>query len=87
MLKGCGEWCRLKDMFNIQFSLSSHDTVTLVMHIKDERIRNAALLRYTCGHDGRYFGFISFDSNGSPYSNKFKVGVLYCRISLRSKVR
>ena len=28
--------------------------VTLVMHIKDER--NAALLRYTCGHDGRYFG-------------------------------
>ena len=30
--------------------------VTLVMHIKDERIRNAALLRYTCGHDGRYFG-------------------------------
>ena len=30
--------------------------VTLVMHSKDERTRNAALLRYTCGHDGRYFG-------------------------------
>ena len=36
--------------------LSSHDMVTLVMHISDERIRNATLLRYTCGHDGRYFG-------------------------------
>ena len=30
--------------------------VTLVMHSKDERTRNAGLLRYTCGHDGRYFG-------------------------------
>ena len=60
MLKGCGEWCRLKDMFNIRFLLSSHDMVTLVMHIKDERIRNAALLRYTCGHDGRYFGLFHF---------------------------
>ena len=38
------------------FFLSSHDMVTLVMHIKDERIRNAVLLRYTCEHDGRYFG-------------------------------
>ena len=30
--------------------------ITLVMHSKDERTRKAALLRYTCGHDGRYFG-------------------------------
>ena len=30
--------------------------VKLVMRSKDERTRNAALLRYTCGHDGRYFG-------------------------------
>ena len=30
--------------------------VTRVMYIKDERVRNAALLRYTCGHGGRYFG-------------------------------
>ena len=27
---------------------------TLVMRSKDERTRNAALLRYTCGHDRRY---------------------------------
>ena len=32
--------------------------VTLVMHSKDEKIRNAALLRYTYEHDGRYFGLI-----------------------------
>ena len=38
------------------FLLSSHDMVTLVMHSKDERIRNAAFLRYTCGHDGSSFG-------------------------------
>ena len=30
--------------------------VTPVMRSKDESTRNAALLRYTCGHDGRYFG-------------------------------
>ena len=40
----------------LSFLLSSHDMVTLVMHSKDERTRNAALLRYSCGHDGRYFG-------------------------------
>ena len=40
----------------LSFLLSSHDMVTLVTHSKDERTRNAALLRYTCGHDGRYFG-------------------------------
>ena len=55
---------------------------TLVMRSKDERSRNAALLRYTCGR-----WFISFDSNGSSHSNKFKVGVPYSRISFRSKVR
>ena len=30
--------------------------VTPVIRSKDESTRNAALLRYTCGHDGRYFG-------------------------------
>ena len=40
----------------LSFLLSSHDMVTPVTHSKDERTRNAALLRYTCGHDGRYFG-------------------------------
>ena len=38
------------------FLLSSHDMVTLAMHSKDESTRNPALLRYTCGHDGRNFG-------------------------------
>ena len=56
MLKGCGEWCRLEDMFNIKCLLSSHDMTTFVMRSKDESTRNGALLRYTCGHDGRYFG-------------------------------
>ena len=46
----------LRTCLILGFLLSSHDMVTLVMHIKDEIIRNAALLRYTCGHDGRYFG-------------------------------
>ena len=36
---------------------------TLVMRSKDEITRNAALLRYTCGHDGRYFGFFHNDSS------------------------
>ena len=40
----------------LSFRLSSHDMVTLVMLSKNEITRNAALLRYTCGHDGRYFG-------------------------------
>ena len=48
--------CRLKDMFNINFFLSSHDMIPLIMRSKDERTRNAALLRYTCGHNERYFG-------------------------------
>ena len=46
----------LRTCLILGFLLSSHDMVTLVMRIKDERIRNAALLRYTCGHNGRYFG-------------------------------
>ena len=84
-----GSGADLRTCLILGFFLSSHDMVTLVMHIKDERIRNAALLRYTCGHDGRYFGLFHLivNCNGSPYSNKFKVGVLYSRISLRSKVR
>ena len=54
MLKGCGEWGRLKDdMFYIEFLPSSNDMATLEMRSKDESTRNAALLRYTCGHDGR----------------------------------
>ena len=51
-----GSGADLRTCLILGFLLSSHDMVTLVMHIKDERIRNAALLRYTCGHDGRYFG-------------------------------
>ena len=51
-----GSGADLRTCLILCFLLSSHDMVTLVMHIKDERIRNAALLRYTCGHDGRYFG-------------------------------
>ena len=51
-----GSGADLRTCLILGFILSSHDMVTLVMHIKDERIRNAALLRYTCGHDGRYFG-------------------------------
>ena len=50
-----GSGADLRTCLILDFLLSSHDMVTLVMHIKDERIRNAALLRYTCGHDGRYF--------------------------------
>ena len=46
----------LRTCLILGFLLLSHDMVTLVMYIKDGRIRNAALLRYTCGHDGRYFG-------------------------------
>ena len=68
MLKGCGEWCRLKDIFNTKF----YGMATFVMRSKDESTRNAPLLRCTCGHDKRTF---SCDSNGSPYSNKFKVCV------------
>ena len=51
-----GSGADLRTCLILSFLLSSHDMVALVMHIKDERIRNAALLRYTCGHDGRYFG-------------------------------
>ena len=46
----------LRTCLILSFLLSSHDMLTLVMRSKDERTRNAALLRYTCGHDGRYFG-------------------------------
>ena len=38
----------------------------------DESTRNAALLRYTIGHDGRCFGLFHV-----IVSNKFKVGVPY----------
>ena len=86
MFNGYGEGADLRTCLILSFRLSSHDMVPLVMRSEDERTRNAALLRYTCGHDGRYFVFW-FDSNGSPYSNKFKVGVPFSRISLRSKVR
>ena len=51
-----GSGADLKTCLLLSFLLSSQDMVTLVMHSKDERTRNAALLRYTCGHDGRYFG-------------------------------
>ena len=52
-----GSGADLRTCLILSFLLSSHNMVTLVMHSKDERTRNAALLRYTCGHDGRYFGF------------------------------
>ena len=45
-------------MFNIEFSSIAHDMATLEMRNKDESTRNAALLRYTCGHDGICFGLI-----------------------------
>ena len=51
-----GSGADLRTCLILGFLLSSHDMVKLVMHSKDERIRIAALLRYTCGHDGRYFG-------------------------------
>ena len=51
-----GSGVDLRTCLILSFHLSSHDMVTLVMHSKDERTRNAALLKYTCGHDGRYFG-------------------------------
>ena len=73
-----GSGADLKTSLTFSFLLSSQDMATLVKHNKDERTRNAALLRYTCGHDGRY---------GLFYSNKFKVGVPHSRISIRSKVR
>ena len=42
-----GSGADLRTCLILGFLLSSHDMVTLVMHIKDDRIRNAALLRYT----------------------------------------
>ena len=51
-----GSSADLRTCLILGFLMSTHDMVTLVMHIKDERIRNAALLRYTCGHNGRYSG-------------------------------
>ena len=51
-----GSGADLRTRLILSFLLSSHDMVTLVMHSRDERTRNAALLRYTCGHDGRYYG-------------------------------
>ena len=57
MLKGYGEGAYLRTCLILSFLLSSHDMVPLVMRSKDERTRNAVLLRYTCGHDGRYLGF------------------------------
>ena len=51
-MKGFGEWCRLKNIFNIKF----YGMATFVMRSKDESTRNAPLLRCTCGHDGKYFG-------------------------------
>ena len=50
-----GSGADLRTCIVLSFLLSSHDMITLVMHSKNERTRNAALLRYTCGHDGRYF--------------------------------
>ena len=46
-----GSGADLRTCLILGFHMSSHDMVTVVMHIKDEKIRNAALLRYTCGHD------------------------------------
>ena len=56
MLKGYGEGADLRTCLVLSFLLWSHDMVPLVMRSKDKRTRNAALLRYICGHDGRYFG-------------------------------
>ena len=51
-----GSSADLRICLTLSCFLSSHDMATLVMRSKDERTRNAALLRYTCGHGGRYFG-------------------------------
>ena len=51
-----GSGADLRTCLIFSFLLSSHNMVTLAMRSKGERTRNAALLRYTCGHDGRYFG-------------------------------
>ena len=56
MLKEYGEGADLRTCLTLSFLLLSHDMIPLVMRSKDDRTRNAALLRYTCGHDGRYFG-------------------------------
>ena len=55
---------------------------TLEMCSKDESTRNAALLRYTCGHDGRCFGLFHVVVMGHH-----GVGDLNSLIRLRSKVR
>ena len=51
-----GSGADLRTCLLLRFLLSSHDMATLVMRSKDESTRNAVLLRYTCGQDGRYFG-------------------------------
>ena len=56
MFKGYGEGADLRTCLILSFLLLSHDMVPIAMRSKDERTKNAALLRYTCGHDGRYFG-------------------------------
>ena len=56
MLKRYGEGADLRTCIILNFLLSSHDMIPLIMRSKAERTRNAALLRYTCEHDERYFG-------------------------------
>ena len=51
-----GSGADLRTCLILSILLSSNDMVTLVMRSKDERTRNAALLRYICRHDGRHFG-------------------------------
>ena len=53
-----GSGADLRTCLILGFLLSSHDMLTLVMHIKDERIRNTLIVQvvfvsrsYTCEHE------------------------------------
>ena len=68
-----GSGADLRTCLILSFFLSLHEFFTLVMRSKDERTRNPAFLRYTCGHDGRYFGL-------------FHLIVVYHHIVINSKL-
>ena len=80
-----GSGAELRTCFLLSFLLSSHDMVTLVMHSKEERTRNTALLRYTCGHDRRYLGLFHLIIMDHHIVKKFKV--VFCIVVYHKEVR
>ena len=80
-----GSGADLRTCLILGFLLSSHDTVTFVMHSKDERIRNAALLRYTYVQDGRSFGL--FHLIVMDHHIVINSKMVFCIVVYRSKVR